>query len=184
VQIIEKHTRGSPYSGPTFSSQNDQIEGIWEEIGELKSKLDNIEDKVQDIEDTLQSMEEKNEERFDSLESKVDSLEVKFDKVMFEQEVWALRQRNGLASRLYQPVQPVGISYIDTDGKPVLKVPTWWPVRSVGYYWKMHNQENHNKLVTSHLFYQLDFRHWALSDDEASDSSYETDDLDYPLTTL
>jgi hypothetical protein len=46
----------------------------------------------------------------------------------------------------------------------------------------MHNQENHQKLVDTHLFYQLDFRHWALN--EGSDSSYETDDLDYPATTL
>jgi SMC interacting uncharacterized protein involved in chromosome segregation len=105
LQIVEHHTRGSPYDSPTFSSQNDKIDGIWEEIGELKSKVENIEDKVQDIEDKLTSMEEKNEERFDtlqeeigdleskvdSLESKVDSLETKFDKVMFEQEVWALR---------------------------------------------------------------------------------------------
>ena len=139
LQTVEQHIRGSPYNGPTFSSQNDKIDATWEEIGELKSKVDNIEDKVQDIEDTLKSMEEQNEERFDSLESKVDSLEskvdsleVKFDKVMFEQEVWGLRQRNSLASRLYEPVQPVGMSYI-ADGKPVLKVPTW-PVRSVGYY--------------------------------------------------
>jgi hypothetical protein len=85
----------------------------------LKSKVDNIKDKVQGIEDMLKSIEEQNEERFDSLKSKVDSLKVKF-----EQEVWALRQRNGLASRLYQPVQLVGMSYIDTDGKPVFKVPT------------------------------------------------------------
>jgi outer membrane murein-binding lipoprotein Lpp len=221
LQMIELHaSRGSP----TFSSQNDKIDAIWQEFGELRSKVDNIEDKVQDIEDTLTSMEEKNEERFDSLESKVDSLEskvdsleskvdsleskvdsleskvdsleskvdsleskvdsleVKFDKVMFEQEVWGLRQRNGLASRLYEPVQPVGMSYIDTNRKPVLKVPTW-PVRSVGYYWKMHNQENHKKLIDAHLFYQLDFRYWALSD-EASDNSYETDDLDLPVATL
>jgi hypothetical protein len=76
------------------------------------------------------------------------------------------------------------MSYIDADGKPVLKVPTW-PVRRVGYYWKMHNQKNYKKLVDAHLFYQLDFRHWALGDnDEASDNSYVTDDLDLPVATL
>jgi hypothetical protein len=98
-------------------------------------------------------MEEKNEEQFDTLqaeigdlETQVDSLEIKFDKVMFEQEVRALRQRNGLADRHYQPVQPVGISYIDADRKPVLKMPTW-PIRSVGYYWKMHDREIHQKLI-------------------------------------
>ena len=35
-----------------------------------------------------------------------------------------------------------------------------------------------------HHFYQLDFRHWAFSNDEASDNSYETDDLDLPVATL
>ncbi len=197
LQLIEKHTRGSPYSGPTFSSQNDKIEGIWEEIGELKSKVDNIEDKVQDIEDKVQdiedkltSIEEKSQEQFETLqaeigdlETKVDSLETKFNKVMFEQDVWASRQRNSLASRLHQPVHLVGMSYMNADGKAVLKVPTW-PVKSVGYYWKMHNRENHKKLIDAHLFYQLDFRHWALSDDEGSNDSYMTDDLDQPITTL
>jgi outer membrane murein-binding lipoprotein Lpp len=218
LQTIEQHNRGSPYDGPTFSSQNDKIEGIWEEVGELKSKVDNIEDKVQDIEDKLISANDKSDEQYnhllaeigdleskvdsleskvdsleskvdsleskvDSLESKVDSLEVKFDKVMFEQDVWALRQRNSLASRFYQPVFLVGMSYIDANGRPVLKVPTW-PVKNVGFYWKMHNRENHKKLIDAHHFYQLDFRHWALSDDETSDNSYETDDLDHPITTL
>jgi hypothetical protein len=67
--------------------------------------------------------------------------------------------------------------------KPFLKVPTWL-VKSVGYYWKMHNQENHSKLIDLHRFYRLDFRHWALGDDEALDNSYETNDLDLPLMTL
>ena len=44
--------------------------------------------------------------------------------------------------------------------------------------------KNHKKLVDAHLFYHLDFRHWALSDDEALDNSYETDDLDPPVATL
>jgi outer membrane murein-binding lipoprotein Lpp len=237
-----EHRRESPYDGPTFSSQNDKIDGIWQEIGELKSKVDNIEDKVQNIEDAVAQVKEdiqeidskiddseaclirgieqleKNvdgrfsdletkvdsletkvdsletkvdsletkvdslETKVDSLETKVDSLETKFDKVMFEQEVWSLRQRNGLADRPWQPVQPVGMSYIDADGKPVLKVPTW-PVRSAGYYWKMHNQENHKKLIEAHHFYKLNFRHWALGDDGSNDS-YVTDDLDLPLRTL
>jgi hypothetical protein len=209
LQVVEFNTnRGSQNDETTFSSIDDKVDAIWEEIGELKSKVGNIEDKVLSIEDAVVKMKddileidskiddseaclihsieqlEKNVDgRFSDLESKVDLLEVKFDKVMFEQEVWGLRQRNGLADRLYQPVQLVGRSYIDADGKPVLKSPTW-PVKSVGYYWKMHNSENHKRLVDMHLFYQLDFRHWALSNDEASDNSYETDDLDLPVATL
>ena len=46
LQRIEQHSRESPYNGPTFSSQNDKIKGIWEKIGKLKSKVENIEDKV------------------------------------------------------------------------------------------------------------------------------------------
>jgi predicted nucleic acid-binding Zn-ribbon protein len=75
------------------------IEGIWEEIGDLKSKVDNIEDKVQNIEDKVQdikdkliSVDDKSDKQYNhllaeigDLESKVNSLEVKFDKVMFEQ---------------------------------------------------------------------------------------------------
>jgi hypothetical protein len=48
----------------------------------------------------------------------------------------------------------------------------------------MHNRENYKKLIDAHYFYQLDFRHWAFSNDEASDNSYETDDLDLPVATL
>lgn len=80
LQMIELYASGG---SPTFSSQNNKIDAIQEEIRELKSSVENVEDKVQDIEDTLKIMEE----RFDSLESKVDSLETKFDKVMFEQDV-------------------------------------------------------------------------------------------------
>jgi hypothetical protein len=75
------------------------------------------------------------------------------------------------------------MSYIDVHGKPFFKVPTW-PVQSVGYYWKMHERENHWKLIEAHQFYQLDFRHWALSNDGASDSSHGTIDLDLPVRTL
>src|ERR1700738_1103089 len=50
LQMIELLASGG---SPTFSSQNEKIDVIWEEFGQLRSKVDNIEDKVQDIEDTL-----------------------------------------------------------------------------------------------------------------------------------
>ena len=55
---------------------------------------------------------------------------------------------------------PVSVEYLDSDGYTCYKsLPG--PRQSVGYYWKMHEPKNYNKLKALHEFYSIPYTSWA-----------------------